>query len=91
MPFAFHRFEWREAALRGDSIDWDGLDSADGKAEKLGFFQAALDDFTKAFERIERLASVTPDDIVRVAKTYLEDSSRTIIVAEPKEPGAASS
>lgn len=27
VPFYFHRFEWREAALSGDSVDWDGFDS----------------------------------------------------------------
>lgn len=76
--------EMEKGTARSERAFWDGLDSADGKAEKLGFFHTALDDFTTLFDRVERLEQVTTEDIVRVAKKYLTVDRRTIVVAEPE-------
>jgi zinc protease len=62
---------------------WAQLIDADGKAEALGHHETALGDFRSLAELGARLAAVTPDDVVRVIRTYLVPEARTIIVAEP--------
>lgn len=79
--------EMEKATARSERSFFEGLDSADGKAEKLGFFHTALDDFQKLFERVERLEKVTPDDIVRVVETYFRHGARSLVVAEPATEG----
>jgi zinc protease len=79
--------EMEKAVARAERSFFDDLESADGKAEKLGFFHTTLDDFAKLFERVERLATVTADDVVRVAGAYLRPQCRTVVAAEPAPQG----
>jgi zinc protease len=81
--------EMEKAIARSERSYFDGLESADGKAEKLGFFHSALDDFTTLFERVQRLESVQADDVVRVARTYLQPQRRTVVTALPDQAGGA--
>lgn len=77
--------EMEKSIARSERSYFDGLESADGKAEKLGFFHTTLDDFARLFERVERLATVRAEDVVRVARSYLNSDHRTIVVAEPEQ------
>ncbi len=81
--------EMEKAIARSERSYFDGLESADGKAEKLGFFHTALDDFKALFERVEQMAKVSAEDILRVANTYLDPKARTIVAAEPAIDGGA--
>jgi zinc protease len=76
--------EMEKALARAERSFFDDLESADGKAEKLGFFHTTLDDFARLFERVEQLATVTAEDVVRVARAYLRPESRTVVAAEPR-------
>jgi len=75
--------EMEKAIARSERAFFEAMEGADGKAEKLGFFHTTLDDFETLFERVERLAKVTADDVIRVAREYLRPEGRTLVVAEP--------
>jgi zinc protease len=62
---------------------WSLLESCDGKAEQLGHFETTLGDFRALFELERRLAAITPDEITRVARTYLGPAGRSVCIAEP--------
>jgi zinc protease len=62
---------------------WTTLTDADGKAEALGHHEIALGDFRSVFTLAERLEKVTADDVVRVARRYLEARARSVVIAEP--------
>jgi zinc protease len=79
--------ELEKSIARNERSFFEGLEGADGKAEKLGFYQTSLDDFTSLFRRVERLATVSADDVIRVARQYLRTENRTIVVAEPAKGG----
>ena len=67
-----------------------GLESADGKASTIGFYDTILGRPGAAFERLDELARVTASDLRRVARRYLVPERRTVILvraqtAEKKE------
>lgn len=67
-----------------------GLETADGKASTIGFYDTVLGRPAAAFERLDDLARVTASDLRRVARRYLVPERRTIILvraqlAEKKE------
>lgn len=59
------------------------LETADGKANTIGFYDCLLAQPAAAFERLEALRRVTPSDILRVARRYLRTDSRTLVIARP--------
>jgi predicted Zn-dependent peptidase len=66
------------------------LDSNSGLASELCSYSVAHGDWRKLFTELEDYRKVTSDDVLRVAKTYLIDSTRTVAytVAPPAEGGA---
>ncbi|MFH1502563.1 MAG: pitrilysin family protein [Candidatus Eisenbacteria bacterium] len=62
-------------------------ETPDSIANTLGFFET-LGDYTWAEEYIDRLASVGTDDILRVARNYLDADAATFISYAPGPPGA---
>ncbi len=62
-----------------------GLETAGGKAEQLGFFEVVAGDAGILFSRLAALRAVTPKDIQRVAKRYLRTGRRTRISVLPSE------
>ncbi len=66
-----------------------GLETADGKANTIGFYDCVLARPTAAFERLEALPSVTQSDLLRVARRYLDPTTRTRIVVKPSQETAA--
>ena len=66
---------------------WSTLVEVDGKAEALGHHETVLGDFRMLMNRTEALAAVTSQDVARVVRTYLQRPLRTVVVAEPSEPG----
>ncbi len=60
-----------------------GLETADGKASTLGFYEVVLGRPNAAFERLDAIRRVTESDLLRVARRYLVESARTIVVVRP--------
>ena len=57
-----------------------GLETADGKASTIGFYDTVLGRPAAAFERLEDLSRVTASDLRRVARRYLVPSQRSVIM-----------
>jgi zinc protease len=60
------------------------LETAGGKAEQAGFYEAVLGDAGLLFTRLEEFRHVRADDVRRVARTYLHERNRTRVTVLPK-------
>ena len=63
-------------------------DSIRSLAQQLGYFETVAS-YRYLDTYLEHLASVGPDDVRRVAETYLTEDSRTVGVYDPIEPSEA--
>jgi zinc protease len=61
-----------------------GLDTASGKAEQIGFYETVLGDPAAAFRRLEAYRRATSGELRRVARRYLLDGERTIVHVSPE-------
>ncbi len=61
-----------------------GLENVDGKASTIGFYETVLGRPGAAFERLEAMQRVTPSDLLRVARRYLQQEQRTCIIVRPR-------
>jgi zinc protease len=61
-----------------------GMETAAGKAEQLGFFEIVSGDAATLFTRLAALRAVTPADIQRVANKYFDPRRRTRIAILPE-------
>src|SRR6185503_8386644 len=77
--------EVEKAKALAETTFWTSLVDIDGKAEELGHYETTLGDFRQLNVLAERLAAVTADDVARVIRTYLVQSRRTIVIAEPED------
>jgi len=66
-----------------------GLETAAGKAEQLGFFEVVYGDAAALFERLQQLRSVEPAEVQRVAQKYFDTRRRTRIAVLPQTGVAA--
>lgn len=57
-----------------------GLETADGKASTIGFYDTVLGRPAAAFERLDDLRRVGPSDLRRVARRYLRRTKRSVIL-----------
>lgn len=64
-----------------------GLDNNAGLADQLCFYQANFGDWRKLFTELDDYNKVTADDVMRVAKKYLVDSSLTVAYTYAPEQG----
>jgi zinc protease len=62
-----------------------GLDTASGKAEQIGFYETVLGDPAAAFRRLEAYRRATAGELRRVARRYLTDEERTVVRVLPEE------
>ena len=60
-----------------------GLETVDGKASTLGFYETVLGRPGAAFERLEITRRVTASDLLRVARRYLLPRFRSVILVRP--------
>jgi zinc protease len=66
----------------------DRLKTNGGIAEMLAYNEYARGDWRAAFSQPERWASVTAEDVKRVANRYLQQRQRTVVILHPeKEEG----
>jgi len=56
----------------------ESLDSNSGLAETLSSYQASYGDWRKVFTELDDYNKVTAQDVMKVAKEYLVDTSRTV-------------
>ncbi|MET0391056.1 MAG: pitrilysin family protein [Polyangiales bacterium] len=66
-----------------------GMETAAGKAEQLGFFEIVHGDANALFERLKTLRAITPSDVKRVANKYFDARRRTRIAVLPQRGAAA--
>jgi zinc protease len=57
-----------------------GLETADGKASTIGFYETVLGEPAAAFTRLSALQRVTGSDLLRVARRYLNPTGRTTLI-----------
>jgi zinc protease len=62
-----------------------GLETVEGKASTIGFYDTVLGRPAAAFERLEATAALTASDLLRVARRYLSKSARTVVLVHPQE------
>ena len=67
-----------------------GMETAAGKAEQLGFFEIVYGDAAALFERLNTLRAVTPADVQRVARKYFDSRKRTSVAVLPATPKSKS-
>lgn len=56
-----------------------GLETADGKASTLGFYETVLGEPAAAFSRLRAMQRVDAGDLLRMARRYLVPRARTVI------------
>ena len=66
-----------------------GLETADGKASTIGFYEAVLGRPAAAFERLEATRRLTQSDLLRAARRYLNPTRRSVILVRPEPGGKA--
>ena len=67
-----------------------GLETASGKAEQIGFYDTVLGDCGGAFTRLGAYRSVTIADVRAAAEKWLSASQRTVVVVLPDESAVGS-
>jgi predicted Zn-dependent peptidase len=65
------------------------LDSNPGLASELATYQANFGDWRKLFTELDEYNKVTAEDVMRVAKTYLVESGRTVAYTSAPVKGDA--
>ncbi|HWP06571.1 MAG TPA: pitrilysin family protein [Polyangiaceae bacterium] len=66
-----------------------GLETAEGKASTIGFYETVLGRPAAAFERLEAVRRLGPSDLIRAARRYFNASARSVVLVRA-ELGAAS-
>jgi zinc protease len=64
-----------------------GLTNNEGKASTIGFYEVVLGQPGAAFERLAALSEIRIDELVQVARRYLNRRSRTVISVRPSPHG----
>ncbi|MBN1546705.1 MAG: insulinase family protein [Syntrophaceae bacterium] len=83
-PVAPEELEKTRSQLRADYIR--GLESNEGLAGKLSYFEVMTGDYRYLTTYLEKLAGITADDIQQAAQEYLVVENRTVATLIPKKP-----
>ncbi len=67
----------------------DGLKRVSGRAHSLANYEIVYGDYTRIFSDLKEYQKVTPEDLRRVAKAYLQPNQRNIVIVHPRKPGGA--
>ncbi|MCH8029264.1 MAG: insulinase family protein [Candidatus Dadabacteria bacterium] len=82
-PVSTEELERAKVNIESDSIY--ARETMHGQAQKLGFFESDVGDFRYERSYLAMVASVTPEDIMRVAKKYFNSSNLTLGFVFPNE------
>jgi zinc protease len=66
-----------------------GLETAEGKASTIGFYETVLGRPAAAFERLDAIRRLGPSDLLRAARRYFSDSARSVIFVRAELAGQA--
>jgi len=64
----------------------DEFKTNEGVASRMGYYEVIWGDYRKSFEVLQHYAAVTEADIQRVAREYLTEKARTVVILVPAEP-----
>jgi zinc protease len=65
-----------------------GLDTVDGKASTIGFYDTVLGRPAAAFERLEATRQIGASELRRVARKYFPEGARSIVLVRPQAAAA---
>ncbi|MCS6900655.1 MAG: pitrilysin family protein [Myxococcales bacterium] len=74
------RTELERAKARMELSALHGMESCDGRAEQIGFYEVVTGDPVGALARLTPLRRVTVTDLLRVARRYLVKEARSVIL-----------
>jgi predicted Zn-dependent peptidase len=63
------------------------METIDDKADLLGQYATLTGDYHNAFDELDKYMAVTADDVMRVAKKYLDSKNRTVVTLVPEQTG----
>ncbi|MBN1656718.1 MAG: insulinase family protein [Deltaproteobacteria bacterium] len=75
--------ELEKVINRLDLAFLQGLESASGKAERIGFYETVMGDARSLFARRQAFSAMRPEEVQRVARRYFRKKNRTVITVEP--------
>lgn len=75
--------ELTKAKNRLETSFWRGQQTVQQRAWSLGHWEVTAGDFRHAFDVADRIAAVTRDDVLRLARTYLRPELRVVIYGLP--------
>lgn len=67
----------------------DGLKRVSGRAHRLANYEIAFGDYKRIFSDLKEYQEVTPADLQRVAKLYLQPKFRNTVIVVPRKAGGA--
>ena len=76
--------ELEKAKNRLELAFLEGMTTAGGKAEQIGFYESVVGDGGAVFAQLEAYRRVTADDLRRAARTYLVKNRRTVVEVAPE-------
>ncbi len=74
------RAELERAKSRMELSALHGMESCDGRAEQIGFYEVVTGDPLGALHRLAALRRVTVADLLRVARRYLVKEARSVVL-----------
>lgn len=81
--------ELERAKSRMEFAHYSGMESAEGKAAQIGFYETVLGDPGLGTERLRRLEHIDASEVRRVARRFFENVGRTVISIRPSQENAA--
>jgi len=63
-----------------------GMQSNEGRASEVGYFEIDMEDYKHIYKEADGIINVTAEDVMRVAKQYLSDMNRTVVILVPESP-----
>ena len=65
-----------------------GLETADGKASTIGFYETVLGRPASAFERLDSIRRLTASDVLRAARQVFRKENRTVVLVKAADANA---
>lgn len=86
LKYKYERFssgEVNKAIVQVESDDIFSLTTMQGRARKLGFYQLMTGDYNYGEKYLNRLRSISPDDLLRVMNKYFLKDNMSVVVLLP--------
>ncbi len=90
LQVGFTEQELARACARAELAFLSRLDTADGKASSIGFYELLLGDPAGGFRAMDRIRALSPAEVGEAARRYLRPHSRTVVLGKPEQGEVAS-